>query len=136
MCLALHLITKDSLSESEWVEDAPCLWVKRIRESEEQGELKWNSHAQFVYYIGGYQGCGCGWSPFREWDEPEEHAQKQADRLSLVQLLQELSDRSSWMVICWEGDQGTELLEPKAIRLDEIKDVGFEFEEKRKYVII
>jgi len=39
-------------------------------------------------------------------------------------------------VICWEGDQGTELLEPKRIKLEEIEDVDFEFEEKRKYVII
>jgi len=39
MCLALYLLTKHSLPESKWVEDAPCLWGQQSQKPEEQGSF-------------------------------------------------------------------------------------------------
>jgi len=40
---------------------------------------------------------------------------------------------ASWLVVCWEGDQGEPLLESKMISIQNIRNIHFEFEELRQY---
>jgi hypothetical protein len=87
MCLALYLFTSDSLNEIKWVEHSPGLWMRKVSRKDAEGGHIWRPDGQQAYYLGGYQGCGCGWSPVSSFDEPEESSLKQADRNSLVNLL-------------------------------------------------
>ncbi len=132
MCLAMYLFTNDALPESEWSKDHPGVWIQEVKEGDDRGALKWPHEQNGVYYIGGFEGCGCGWSPVDEFDEPDEVSKKQEDRKKLAELVESVDLRDSWLVVCWEGEQGEPLLEAVTIGVHEIANV--EFEQLRKYL--
>jgi len=72
MCFALYLFTNDELPESKWSEEHQGIWIQAVKEGDDRAALKWQHEQKRVYYIGSYQGCGCGWSPTSEWDDPED----------------------------------------------------------------
>jgi len=129
----MYLFTNEELPESKWSEEHPGVWIQAAKEGDDRGALKWPHEQKRVYYIGSYQGCGCGWSPANEWDEPEDMHNKQEDRDAFAELMMSINRTASWLVVCWEGDQGEPLLESKVISIQDIRNVHFEFEELRKY---
>ena len=133
MCLALYLHTNDKLQVSEWSEENPKVWIQLVTEENDRGAFRWTDKQDHIYYIGGYQGCGCGWSPTNEWDEPEEIESKKKDRIELVNIFKQIDWSSSWFVICWEGDQGEELSNIKILTQEDILNSEFEIEELQKY---
>ena len=136
MCLAMYLFTNQVLPESSWDKEKPGMYIQNAAGESDSGVLTWRSSEKNVYYIGSSTGCGCGWKPIcEEYDEPEEKAQKTADRKVLHQLLKSVDLKNSWLVVCWEGDQGTNMLDPKYLSLENIQDMNFEFEGLRKYVL-
>jgi hypothetical protein len=134
MCRALYLFTNDKITEIEWAKEKPGVWIQAVDEKNDRNALLWPHEEQNTYYLGGYQGCGCGWAPVSKWDESTDIAQKQQDRNTLVELLMSIDFEKAWLVLSWEGDQGKLLLEPVNMQLKRILDVKFEFEELRKYV--
>lgn len=133
MCLALYLFTDTELPTSKWDEKNPKVHVETVCDGEDRNAKKWPHDQRYVYYIGSYQGCGCGWSPSSEWDEPADIAAKKRDRLDLARLLDAIDHDRSWFVVCWEGDQGEAMHPVQPISLDQIVDPKFEFIELQQY---
>jgi len=104
-----------------------------VRAGEDRNVLKWPHEGLNVYYIGSYQGCGCGWSATGDWDEPSDRDAKTEDRLELGRILRVIDLKHSWFVVCWEGDQGESIQPAKTISVDQIEDPQFEFEELQQY---
>ena len=136
MCLAMYLFTNQVIPGSTWDQEKPDMYIQKAVGESDSGVLTWQSGEKNVYYIGSSTGCGCGWKPiYEEYDEPEEKAQKIADRKVLYQLLKSMDLKNSWLVVCWEGDQGANMLDSEHLPLANIQDVNFEFEELRKCVL-
>ncbi len=134
MCLALYLFTDKNLEEQKFDKEKPCMYIRNIAEREMK-VLTWNIDKKNVYYIGGSQGCGCGWSKWDEWDKDYEKLEKQKDRDSLFELLTDLALKGSHLIICWEGDQGEELEREEILDIAKLKDITFELEECVDYVL-
>ncbi len=134
MCLALYTFTNQALPESSWSHDDPGIYIESATKENDRGALQWPHTEKYTYYVGSSQGCGCGWSAVSAWDDPD-NAEKLMDRKKFVHLLQTTDLQSVWLVACWEGDQGAELLDPMTISLTDIATGEFEFEELRKYVV-
>ena len=135
MCLAMYLFTNSSLPESTWSEADPKIWLQRVELQADKAVLRWPHDQSHAYYVGGYEGCGCGWRAISYCDEPEEIVLKKKDRESLLLLLKELDLESTWLVVCWEGDQGEPLDDVELISMANISDAEFEFQELRRYEI-
>ncbi len=133
MCLALYLFTNSPLPESAWDKDEPKAYVQAATSESDRGALNWPHSQQYLYYIGSYEGCGCGWGAISEYDEPEEREASQNGRDDLCRGLRGADLTDAWLVACWEGDQGKPLKPGRAITLEEIGDATFEFEELQKY---
>ena len=134
MCLAMYLFTDDILPESAWLEERAGVWIHAVNDETDRSALEWPHEQKHMYYIGGYEGCGCGWAAATSWDEPEDHARKAGDRADLAKVLMTIDLKSSWLIVCWEGDQGCEMLPPLTLTLQQVRDPAFEFEECRRYV--
>lgn len=132
MCLALYLFTHDELPESQWSEANPTTWIQPTSD-QDAGVREWIEGDERIYYLGSYEGCGCGWAKIDEHDEPSDREKKTQDRQKLSKLVSALESTGSWLVICWEGDQGGALLERTPLAPREIEDPDFEFEELRRY---
>jgi len=133
MCLALYLFTNSRVPESSWEEANPGVFVQAVNNCEDRNALKWPHEEENVYYVGGYQGCGCGWSVVSEWDDSSDRAAKARDRLSLGRILRTVGLKGSWFVVCWEGDQGEPMHPVQLVTIDQIEDPGFEFTELQPY---
>lgn len=131
----MYLFTDNELSESKWSKEQPGIWIHAAAEGDDKHALKWSHSQRNVYYIGGYQGCGCGWSATNEWDDPDDISMKAKDRSELVSILKTVDTSNSWMIVCWEGDQGNQVLDSKQVYLNKILDPSFEFEELTQYTI-
>ena len=136
MCYALYLFTDEFIPEIQWKEENPGMWVQAASDGVDLDALKWPHNEKNVYYIGSYSRCGCGWSPVTKWDKAEDISWKQSGRRNLAEILHSLNDKNFWLAISWEGDQGKPLLDETHLRIDDILDNQFEFEEMRKYVIV
>lgn len=133
MCLAMYLFTDKNLKQIEWIKTNPAFFIKEFSEAKEPKTFKWNRDCFNVYYLGSTNGCGCGWKPINFYEEEIERLQKINDRKNLVSELQKINLNNSWLVVCWEGDQGCELLSEQRITLNDIENPEFEFDQLRKY---
>jgi hypothetical protein len=133
LCLAMYLFTDKNIKEIEWKEDDPAFYIEKLNETRDPKTFKWNTESFNVYYLGSSEGCGCGWNPINIYEEAFESEKKINERNLLVSTLQNIDLKNSWMVVCWEGDQGRELLLEQRITLKEIGDPFFEFEQLRVY---
>jgi hypothetical protein len=117
------------------------LRVKSMQDID-KGVLKWNENNKNIYYIGSSQGCGCGWmSPeydfidMNDEDERRELECRIKDRMDLYRLLESRNFNESYIIICWEGDQGKEINQTIKLNIEEIKNIDYKFEELSKYII-
>ena len=133
MCLAMYLFTNDALLGPSWIGSNPRMFVEEVLPKQKSRALNWHHTERHVYYIGSYQGCGCGWQTSFEGEDIAEKRLRAADRERLANLVASLKDQSSWLVVCWDGDQGVDLLPPVWVQPNEINDTAFEFEELREY---
>ena len=135
MCLAMYLFTNDELDQSDWDESDPKVFVQTVSATPDNATKKWPHDQTQAYYMGSYQGCGCGWSPVSQWDDEPDKEAKKRDRKDLVELLKEVNLRTSWLIVCWEGEQGEAIKDSKSISLGDVLNPEFEFEELRQYRI-
>ena len=135
MCLAMYLFTVGKINESDWSKESPGLFVTKADDRNDNGYLKWNFQDLNAYYIGSSSGCGCGWNEISDFDDQEEKDEKSKDRKSLIQLMEKINSGRSYIVVCWEGEQGEELSEEVRLTLPDIENTSFKFMELIKYFI-
>lgn len=134
MCLAMYMFTKEVLPESVWDKSNPDFYIQRVFIEEDKRLSKWPCGQKNTYYIGSHQGCGCGWAAVSEFDSAQEKQKKIQIRQALVDVLKTIRVSGSRLVVCWDGDQGDDLLEKITISFSQILDQEFDFEEMRQYV--
>ena len=68
MCLAVFIASDHPLPLLPWSEREPAFSVAAVAEREHPVRRQFaRAH---VYSLGAHTGCGCGFSPEQEWDEP------------------------------------------------------------------
>ena len=109
----------------------------------DKGILKWNENDKNIYYVGSSQGCGCGWRSIaydfidiNNEDDKKELEDKIKDRIDLYTLLTSKDFNESYIIICWEGDQGEDIEQTMNLSVDDIKTVDYQFEELVKYILV
>ena len=148
MCLAMYLFTYNNIDEREYDIENPKMFIKKMSLKNEMsydvvGTLKWNEHNGKIYYIGSYEGCGCGWSSIKPCsygkinkDEAKQKLYKKIiDRRILYTLLKSNNYNGSYIIVCWEGDQGKEITKTTNISIEKIKKTNYEFFELVKYIL-
>jgi hypothetical protein len=147
MCLAMYLFTDDTIEEKEWDEKNPRMYIKEMKLETccdfENNVFKWNENNKKIYYIGSYEGCGCGWhstkNNYGNRDTEEDRQilyNKIIDRRNLYKLLKSIKHNGSYIIVCWEGDQGNELIETIKLNIEKIKKTNYEYYELVKYILI
>ena len=86
MCMTLYLFTDNIVQEVEFNTNSLEL---HIEASKEEAIRAWKIPRKNVYYIGSFQGCGCGWALTVDEDnlDDEERAGIRRDREELLRLL-------------------------------------------------
>ena len=129
----MYIFIDDELDESDWDESDPAVFVEKATSRSDQAAKIWPHDQNQAYYIGSYQSCVCGWKPVSEWDDEPDKEAKVRDRIKLVALLRTIDLSTSWLVVCWEGDQGEPMRDSETISLTDILSPVFEFEELMQY---
>ena len=147
MCLAMYLFTDNEIKETEWNEKNPRMYIKNMKLKKEIsydtiGILKWNENNKNIFYIGSYEGCGCGWRSTRVYygDKNTEDGKqilynKIIDRRNLYKLLKSNIYNGSYIIVCWEGDQGEEVKKTIKVSIKKVKKTNYEFNELVKYIL-
>jgi hypothetical protein len=140
MCWAMYLFTDNHIEEKEWNNGNRQMFIKNFKLKKEMGKdsgvLKWGDHNMNIYYIGSSQGCGCGWKlPYNysiginDEDEKDEIEETAKDRNDLYKLLKSDNYINSYIIICWEGDQEESIKGIKKIKINNIKNMDYDFDE-------
>ena len=114
MCLAVYIASDHELPEIDWDELDPKFYVEIIDAHEEK--IDRHLRLPYVAYAGSNHGCGCGFrKPVdmpEEYLEPGELEESQANYNALASYLENMkkSGASCEIYVCWEGDQGENLL--------------------------
>jgi len=132
----MYLFTENNIEETEYDVKNPRMYIQKIPSN------KWNENDKNIYYIGSYEGCGCGWASMKysyidkndEYDR-EELANKINARKDLYRLLKSNRCNDSYIVVCWEGDQGKEIDETLKLNIKKVKNIEYEFYELVKYIL-
>jgi hypothetical protein len=138
MCMTVYLASDRPLPLIAWDESAPAFWV---------GELpEWSQavHRQFtkpyVYYIGSYHGCGCGFRYARWPGVDEDPGEIAAGRESMHHLAEYLKaatrDGPVELYICWAGDEEAEPEHHAMVSLTQVGDESFAFEERQLLTVV
>ena len=139
MCIALYLFTNNQVDEIAFDESTPAFYIERITGGSSESDRmtnEWGFSESNIYYLGSSQGCGCGWAALDEKHDAEiEIAKMINDREKLRQLLSSKDFNGSRLIACWEGDQGKPLKRREPIRLSDIVNLHFDFEECVNYVL-
>jgi len=146
MCLAMYLFTENDIDEIEYDAKNPRMYIQKIqsnkRSEDDTKTSKWNINHKNIYYIGSYEGCGCGWAFTKysyidknnEYDR-EKLANKINARKDLYRLLKSNRWNDSYIIVCWEGDQGEEINQTVKLNIKKIKNIEYEFYELVKYIL-
>ena len=135
MCLALYIFTNDTIPKSQWDKERPGIFVRAVDDGDAREPREWPHTQKHIYYIGSYQGCGCGWFVVSEEDEPADAQAKARDRLELGRIVRSVEKETTWLVACWEGDQGQAMKPLSEITIEQIEDPLFEFSQLQQYAV-
>jgi hypothetical protein len=131
MCNVVYIACAQPLREIAWDEAAPQFYVQRLEEDDHVVRQRF-SHPH-VYYVGSYQGCGCGlaYAPAAGDDSEEGHRSRRDRDLFAAFLEEELARTraSVQLFTCWAGDEWEAPDHDHQIEPDDIRTGRFGFEE-------
>ncbi len=133
MCYYLYLFSDEEYQELEYDRENPGLFIVNVTRDGDRGANRWKTE-KFTYYIGGYQGCGCGWQ-FSEFDDENERLNKLADRSSLKHFLSQSQSASFRFIAGYEGSQGDQISAKHRMSIDEFISYDFQGEDPIEYYI-
>jgi hypothetical protein len=66
--MAMYLFTDNIIDERLYEYENQRMFIRGIKSNYEEAVFRWNEGDKNVYYIGSYEGCGCGWRSTRnDW---------------------------------------------------------------------
>jgi hypothetical protein len=142
----MYLFTDNHIEERKWNSKNRQMFIRNLKSIKEMNKdfdvLKWGGHTKNIYYIGSSQGCGCGWKlPYNysiginDEDEEDEIEETAKDRNDLYKLLKSDNYIDSYIISCWAGDQGKSIKGIKKMKINNIKNMDYDFDELIKYIL-
>lgn len=139
MCLALYLIADRELPSGTFKPRKRAFYVEKLQDGYGYtAELKALYPERLIYYLGSHEGCSCG---FRGLTYSDPYRMSKDERLVLqtrIKLYHFLTRNNllpATIYCCWDGDQGGRPRQTIVIKLEEILDFCFDFEELVEYLI-
>jgi len=134
MCLAVYVSTKNPLPITERVNDKIGFHIRETLNY--QKEVYQHFSKTFVYYLGSAEGCGCGFLIDGVYPEmPEYQAVRSSYSLLSEFLQQELEDQDLEIYALWGGEENKKPEIYKKIKLSDLANEDFAFEENHFYTI-
>lgn len=129
MCLQLYLAASESLPLVAWDERAPGVSVSGLHPR--SLDVKARFDLPHVYYVGSYQGCGCGF--IKKYSD--ELDQVLDDYTTLAAYVRAARERDVELQIyaCWGGEEFAACESRQIIEQAVLLNEDFEFEEKALY---
>jgi hypothetical protein len=120
----LYIASDEPLPTIPWRDEEPAFNVCTLEEWGAGRAVLRHFHKLHMYYVGSYQGCGCG---FQGNFEPAV-----GQRRELRDYLTRAIAQSGAIELysCWAGEEGAEPEERAFIRVEAIADPDFSFEER------
>lgn len=123
MCIMVYVASDEPLPTIPWIQGQPRFNVRTLAEWNTGFEVVRHFTKPTVYYLGSYQGCGCGFGD----PSPE-------GRQSLLELRNYLAaaikySKTLELYSCWAGNEGSDKVHEEVIEIDAILEPGFRFEE-------
>ncbi len=140
MCLALYIGSDSQLPPVPWDDNNPAFYLQEL--SEEEKPILKIVAKPFVAYAGTSEGCGCAFNCGREHpeyaDEPDELKLGEPSRISLRSLLSSIICEHAEVLVytCCDGDQGMEALSSRRLKLPDLDNKTFVFEEHELLTIV
>ncbi len=138
MCMMVYIAADTSLPIIEWQYEKSVFSVTELLKGEECVRKQFTK--SFVYYLGSYEGCGCGFSYGDEYgDEPIEDEDDLKRDIAARESVRQLSEYLSYVVksglielyACWDGDQEANVEERLNVTPAYFGGESFAFEEKQ-----
>ena len=137
MCLDVYIGSNKYLPVISWNEADPGFCVRETLEEEVLGALSPILKKDFIYNIGSFMGCSCGFS-YGHWsknNEKENHSARVRDTFALVHYLQShLEDNELILFGTW-WDDFPEEYPMETFSLSTINEEEFDFAEETILVV-
>ena len=117
MCMVVYLAADSSLPLIAWDEQNPAFNVTELSEYEQS--VRGQFHKPYVYYLGSYTGCSCGFSP--DSNGGAELAIKSQEAL-ISYVAQAATSGAVELFVCWEGDWQESPKERLKFKLEEFRE--------------
>jgi hypothetical protein len=128
MCYAVYIGTNSSQITGNFILNKTSLYLTEPSRDKEILGLKPKFSKKYIYYVGAYQGCSCGFaynSSLEEEDDDidDQHHNKLNSRKALLSLIDRLTKAESLeFYCCWEDEWESQIKEIKEI---DIADISF-----------
>ena len=137
MCLDVYIGSNKRLPVIAWNETAPGFYIRETIKEEVLAALSPILKKNFIYNIGSYMGCSCGFS-YGDWsrnNEKENHYARVRDTFALIHYLQSnLSDNELIVFGTWWTDFPEEY-PVETFSLSHVKEEEFDFIENTILVV-
>ena len=137
MCMAVYIASDAPLQLVQWNIDQPNFHVSELTVDENDEKVKGQFSKPFIYYVGAYTGCGCGfeYGRYPEYEDDVEKKRQSVNQFSkyLANALQE--SETIELFACWEGDQAEKPVKHGKLIPTDIGGDSFWFEEREFFVV-
>ena len=127
--MAFYIASDKPLPLVEWQKDAPAFHVEELRD--EQKAVREQFTRSNVYYVGGWEGCGCSFNYGREYpefsDDPDELNAAHEDRKRLFKYLKE--HQVPEMYSCWFDEEEKPRKHIRQVTSDQLQSDEFVFQQ-------
>jgi hypothetical protein len=109
MCYALYIATDIPCQTTNWKPHDRNFYIEDLEEKDNY--VVHHFSKSFIYYVGSWQGCGCGFFIETKWLDSENHYEEIESTkkciTDLVAFLKKILQKSEEieLFVCWEGVQ-------------------------------
>jgi len=123
MCFTVYISTNTIQKVNTFTSGETYLFLEELTNEKEVIGLKKKFTKNYIYYVGSYQGCGCGFSydPLEEIVEDEEDEKTKKSVEALITLVSKLTQNDNLeFYCCWDGDWEDEITNNKELNINNI----------------
>ncbi len=128
MCYAAYIGTDNKQLVRKFIADQTFLYLEDLTQEKEIIGLRSKFNKIYIYYVGSYQGCSCGFTHDpTQFDEDDDYDKKEKSNAikscnSLLSLIDDLTKKETIeFYCCWEGDWEEPIGESIKIDINKIR---------------
>lgn len=134
MCFFLYLASDNKLETEVWKEENPKVGISSKSDISFGGEEKFKK--ENIYFVSSTEGCGCGFRQkfdveYPDYIEITQKLEKDKNQQQLFELIKKLliNEDSIELYGCWAGSEDSEIEFQRVIKLNELVEETFYFQE-------